>query len=148
MYLDSNVFIYAALDKGEMGGSARDLLRLIQDDKATAMVSPLVFDEVLWIVQKMADRDSAKAIAQGMLELPLRWVDVGYTSVKQAMPAYDSGLDPRDAMHVGIMADYDIGVIVSEDKDFDRIHTIKRKTIGTVVKELMKGTNGKNNKKK
>jgi hypothetical protein len=148
MYLDSNVFIYAALDVGDLGEAARALLKKIQENKATGIVSPLVFDEVLWVIQKMAGREDAKAIAQGLLELPLQWVDVGYTSVRQSMPAYESGLDPRDAMHVGIMIDYSIKVIVSEDKDFDKVKTIERKNIKTILKELDTVSTGQNNRSK
>ncbi len=136
MYLDANVFIYAALDNGDTGNAARDLLKKIENKAIVAAVSPLVFDEVIWVVQKVAGREDAKKIGQGMLSLPLSWLDVGYTSIQHSMVHYNAGLNPRDAIHIGIMTDYNMNVIVSEDKDFDKIQTIVRKTIKVVLKEL------------
>jgi uncharacterized protein len=138
MYIDANVFIFAALDNGDIGKNARELLKKIEDRKLVAAVSPLVFDEVIWVIQKISGRDDAQKIGLGLLSMPLSWLDVGYTSIQHSMDAYKVGLDPRDAIHVGIMTDYNLNVIISEDKDFDKIQSIKRKSIEMVLKELDK----------
>jgi predicted nucleic acid-binding protein len=135
MYIDANIFIFAALDNGDIGKKARELLKRIEDRRLVASVSPLVFDEVVWVVQKISGRDDAQKIGYGLLSLPLSWLDIGYSSIQHSMNSYKVGLNPRDALHIGIMTDYDINVIISEDKDFDKIQSIKRKTIEMALKE-------------
>ena len=47
MYVDSNIFIYAALDKGTLGNNARAIIKRVQNREIKLAVSPLVFDEVM-----------------------------------------------------------------------------------------------------
>lgn len=133
MYVDSNIFIYAALDKETLGNNARAVIKRLQNREIKLAVSPLVFDEVVWIVQKFADRKAANQIGNAMLLLPLTWLDISYSSVKYALTYYQQGLNPRDALHVGTMKDYGIRIIVSEDKDFDKVRDIERWSINKIL---------------
>ena len=126
MYIDSNIFIYAAIDNTEKGERARRVIEKITKGEIKAYISPLVIDEVMWVIQKMINREIAYTTAQLIMSLPLIWLDVSYESAKIAMEIYERGLDPRDSIHIGIMKEYNLTQIVSEDKDFDKISEIKR----------------------
>lgn len=134
MYLDSNELIYAAVDNTLTGSDARALLKLVREGRLNAAVSPLVLDEVMWSVQKSAGRESADRTATGIMALPLSWLDIAYTCIRHARSYYRAGLNPRDAFHAGIMKDYSINEIVSEDAHFDKIPGIRRLSIKDALK--------------
>ena len=126
MYIDSNIFIYAAIDNTEKGEKARKIIEKIAKGEIKAHISPLVIDEVMWIVQKMVGRDVAYKVVRLIFSLPLIWLDISYETTKLAMEIYQKGLDPRDSFHIGVMKEYNILEILSEDKDFDNIIDVKR----------------------
>lgn len=134
MYLDSNVFIYAAMDKSDAGAEARALLKLIREGRINAAVSPLVLDEVMWTVQKSTGRECADLVVTGIMALPLSWLDTAYSCIRHARAYYLEGLDPRDAFHAGVMKDYSINEIVSEDVHFDKIKGLTRISIKDAVR--------------
>jgi predicted nucleic acid-binding protein len=62
MYVDSNIFVFAALDTDERGKNARKIIERAEDGKITIYISPLVFDEVLHVTQKLATKKVAEQI--------------------------------------------------------------------------------------
>jgi predicted nucleic acid-binding protein len=52
LYLDANIFIYAAVNSKELGEKSRSLLQRIQQGEEKAETSVLTFDEVFWVVKK------------------------------------------------------------------------------------------------
>ncbi len=137
MYMDSNIFVFAALDTDERGENARKIIELAEDGKIVMFISPLVFDEVLQVVQKLANKKVSEYIGRSLLSLSSSWLDVTYNASTYAFEYYSTGLAPRDAMHAGIMKDYGITVIISEDSDFDSAPCIKRKTLEEVLDEYL-----------
>ena len=126
MYIDSNIFIYAAIDNTKTGEKARNVIEKIANGEIKGYVSPLVIDEVMWVIQKMVDRNVAYRTVQLITSLPLVWLDISYETTKIALEIYQRGLDPRDSFHIGVMKEYNISEILSEDKDFDKISEIRR----------------------
>ena len=136
MYIDANVFVYAALDRGEKGEIARKIIDNISDGKTTAAISALVCDEVAWIVQKLTDRSASFETLSLIIELPLTWLDITYNCMIHALEYYKKGLDPRDALHLGIMKEYNINVIMSEDTDFDSVPGIDRWSLKRAISKI------------
>ena len=66
LYLDSNVFLFAALDTGKLGIDAKALLRRVSDGKIKAEISPLVLDEVMWELQKALGREFTDRVMAGI----------------------------------------------------------------------------------
>ena len=133
MYVDSNIFIYAAIDNTEKGEKARKIIEKITKGELKAQVSPLVWDEVVWVVQKLTNRDVAAEVGKLVLELPLVWLDISYDTVKAALTFYERGVKPRDAIHLGVMQEYSISEILTEDSDFDKISEIKNYKMRDIV---------------
>ena len=133
MYIDANVIIYAALDNTELGEKARELMRKFGSKEIQAAISALVVDEVLWGVQKIRGREAAADFGKIMLSMPFSWLDAGYTSVRHALEFHKQGLDPRDAFHAGIMKDYNLHDILSEDTHFDKVKGVRRKSIKDAI---------------
>lgn len=130
-YLDSNVFIYAAIDTGRMGIKSRNILDSVKSNSKIFYTSALTFDEVFWKVLTKSNRKYALEIGSLMLLLPgLRFIPVD-TQILSLTYQYlqESSLSPRDAIHVACSSSKKIKNIVSEDKDFDKVEGIKRRSI-------------------
>ena len=56
VYIDSNCFIYAAIDKEEIGKRAKEIISHVNEGKYKAFTSTLTVDEFLWRVQKEAGK--------------------------------------------------------------------------------------------
>lgn len=96
----------------------------------------MVFDETLHFLEKFTNRKVSERIARSLLSLSSSWLDVTYNASVHAFEYYQIGLAPRDAMHAGIMRDYGITLVVSEDSDFDNIPYIERWTLEEVLKDI------------
>lgn len=128
IYVDSNAFIYAAIDNEEIGRKARALITDIKNGKYKAYTSTLTIDEFLWRVQKEVGRELASesvTIFSTLANLELINVDVKV--IIKAIEIYKTEkLDPRDSIHLAAMKEKDVFIIISMDHDFDKIRNIKR----------------------
>ncbi len=129
MYIDSNIFIYAAIDKGRTGADCRDILDLIAKQKITCAASLLDIDELIWVVKKHQGKEKATKIAKAALSLPIKWIELDKSVVLRMLSVYEkTPLAPRDAAHVASMKEMGLTTILSEDRDFDKVQGIKRMT--------------------
>ena len=130
-YLDANIFILAAGSRSEIGEKARKFLKNIQVGKEKAFTSALTFDEVVWKVSQIRGFDDALAAGNNLVGMPnLTFLDVNINIISKSldlMRLYK--LYPRDAIHAASALNNNIYEIISEDKDFDDIKRLKRKSI-------------------
>ncbi len=134
MYIDSNIFIFAATDSGKKGKSCRKIIESIDKKKIICSSSYLVIDEVIWILKKKFDKRFALKLIKRIFSLPIKWVDVNRSvMVKMIEITEDTKLDPRDALHLASMKYNGISTIISEDADFDKISGIKKVNSSTFV---------------
>lgn len=127
MYIDSNIFIYSALDTGSLGDDCRQIVDEIENGSLSAASSFLVLDEVLWILQREMEKEDAVRITKKFLSLPLRWIDVKRDVMFQSLKMFEEEeLDPRDSIHLASMKEAGLTSLLSEDGDFDDIQGIER----------------------
>jgi predicted nucleic acid-binding protein len=127
LYVDSNIFIFAATNKGKLGKNCREIIKLINEQKITCAASFLVIDEVIWVLKKNVGKDSAIKITKAMLSMPIKWIEVDKSVIIKTIDIFEkTKLKPRDAMHIASMKDLGLSLIISEDKDFDKVNEIKR----------------------
>ncbi len=131
LYLDSGVFIYAALSREAIGHRARVLLQKVQEHQEEAGSCPLSFDELVWVVRKYRTREDGIAAGQSFLSLlNLRILPVDQDSLFSAISLMNRyPLDPRDAIHASAAITTQCSVLVSADTHFDRVKEIVRKPI-------------------
>jgi len=127
LYLDSNVFIYAAINTEQLGEKARLLLQKIQQGEEKAATSALTFDEVFWAIKKH-NREVAFEVCQALLNFPgLEIIPADRGVVLIALQIIKKfNLDPRDAIHAATALAKKVDVIVSVDPHFDRLTVPKR----------------------
>jgi len=127
MYIDSNIFIYAAVDTNKTGKHCRTIIQKISDKQCTVAASYLILDEVLWILKKQVGKDNAIKITKAMLSLPIKWIEVDSSVIFTMVDIFEkTALDPRDALHIASMKKSGISSILSEDTDFNNIEGITR----------------------
>jgi hypothetical protein len=131
LYLDSNVFIYAALSVDEIGEKARALLRKVQRGEEQASSSMLTFDELVWAVKKYRTIEDAINAGEAFLNFPnikLTIVDGELlTLALNLIKKYK--LDPRDSIHAATAILEKAEAIISTDPHFDKIKETQRKPL-------------------
>ena len=132
VYLDANVFLFAAIGKEDDSRTVRAqaLLHTIVQGKEQAITSVLTVDEFVLAWMKLK-KDRAEAVTQGIRlhGLPnLSIIDVTPSISLHSlllMQAYPT-LKPRDALHAASCIAARTNKIISDDSDFDAIHELKR----------------------
>ena len=131
LYLDANIFIFAALNTEEEGAKAVALLEKIQQGEEQAITSALTFDEVFWEVKKNRGIEKALETAEAMLNFPnLEIVPADReiaSSALQIIRQYH--LAPRDAIHAATAMSEKVDFIMSTDAHFDKVKELKRKNL-------------------
>lgn len=120
VYLDANVFVFAALARDELGEAARHILANLS--KIRAQTCCLTMDELAWVILQRSDMETAIENCKAAMSLqdldvtPVKPTDIwGMTGEMK-----EQELKPRDALHLTIMKRLGEGTIVSEDKHFDK----------------------------
>ncbi len=67
LYLDANIFVYAALNTEDYGDKAETLLQRTAQGEEQAITSVLTFDETLWAVKKHRGIEKALEAGQALL---------------------------------------------------------------------------------
>ena len=123
IYLDANVFIYAATDDGAQGkAAAKALGKAIRDGSCTAS---LTADEVLWAISKKLGRDVAAEKVRQLLALDLEVVAVEKRDVEASLAHFEDGMDPRDAIHAAVALRKSCSAIISTDPAFAKVKGIR-----------------------
>ena len=133
VYLDSNVFILAALSGNKKAEKAKELIKNMILGELIAVTSSLTIDEVVWKIWKET-KDRELGIEEGLRILQfdnLRIIEIDGNIMKASlkfMKQYKA-LKPRDAIHLAAALRANASAIVSDDSDFDNIKEIKRKSL-------------------
>lgn len=131
-YIDSNVLVYASTNNQELGQKARRFLQAIQAGTFRGVTSCLTFDEVIYVLKKILPANLLAAGEQ-ILDLDIKFIPVDKQLLHALLNIVEaSHLQPRDALHLATMRANNVSLLVSEDKDFDTIPTIKRQSLLTL----------------
>jgi len=89
----------------------------------------LVFDELIYVSKKrygIPYNISIEFIESSVLPY-VHVISLGEEEYREAIKfILEYGIKPSDALHLGAMINNEISLIVSEDKDFDKISLIKK----------------------
>ena len=129
-YIDSNVFIYPVIYNENVNGviKAKKYLLQIAKGQLKACTATLTWDELVWIIRKISNPESAISEGKKFLEFPyLQILDVNNLVLQKAQELIEEyHLKPRDAIHAATALVNDIYQIISDDEDFDTIKELKR----------------------
>jgi predicted nucleic acid-binding protein len=135
VYLDANVFVFAALATDKLGDASRHILANLR--KIEAKTCCLTLDELAWAVLRRADVSTAAEACRAVLMLKdLEIISVEYGDVWEMTKMMETWkLKPRDGMHLAIMKRLGEESIVSEDEHFDKTN-VKRIAIDVFANSI------------
>jgi hypothetical protein len=128
MFLDTNIFLYAAGRSHPLREPCRRVLSLATNRSADATTNAEVLQEILHVWTRRGRPEEARKLAlqvAGLFSdlLPVTREDVvGACELLKRYP----GLSMRDAVHSASMIHNGIRQIVSVDLDFDKVREIQR----------------------
>ncbi|HLC84222.1 MAG TPA: type II toxin-antitoxin system VapC family toxin [Candidatus Nanoarchaeia archaeon] len=133
IYIDANVFIFAAVSDDVRGNRAREIIDQVISGEEEGVTSSLTIDEVTWkVFRETKDRELAINEGLEILEFSnLKVVAVDAQTIKRALHLMKkhNKIAPRDAIHLEVALRSGCGEIVSDDADFDKINEIKRRSL-------------------
>jgi predicted nucleic acid-binding protein len=122
MFVDTNVFAYAAIDSTAVGDRARKKFLTLK-----GTTSPLVIDEFLWILRGKHAHLREPFINDIQQNTNIRFLAIHPSACFEAFALIRKhNLKPRDALHVAVMLANNETEILSNDPDFDRVPGLKR----------------------
>ncbi len=127
MFIDANVFIHA-LGSNPRSGTCRNFLCRVESGEQHAITSVLVLDEVLYhLLVHGRTAQQGEAALRKICAIPnLQVCPVDSEIFLSSLSFLAQGLDPRDALHAAVMKAHGVSTILSYDKDFDRVKSVKR----------------------
>jgi len=128
IYLDSNIFIYAALNIApEAENCLRIMDKIVRGDVEVG-TSVLTWDEIFQSIKKKLGSDYARISGQRFLNLVnLNFFDADLEVLSVAQKLTEKyNLGPRDAIHAATAVVNGCKEIITDDSDFDKIKELKR----------------------
>ncbi len=127
MFIDANIFI-ASLGRDERARRCQAYLKRVDSGEQNATTSVLVLDEVLHhLAEKYGGHAPSEAAVRHLLEIGhLSILAVNERNLRDALVFFASGLEPHDSLHLAVMKEHGISAILSFDKDFDKLKSVKR----------------------
>ena len=128
VFLDTNVFLYAAGGDHPHRQACARVLRRVADGSLDATVNSEVLQEVLYVLSRQGRRPEGITLARHVASLfpdllPVTRDDM--LRVCDLVRRYPR-LPVRDAVHAATMLRNGIRQVISVDQDFDRIGEIRR----------------------
>jgi len=127
-FLDSNVFLYAMGTEHPEKEPCRKLLAMAATGEIEAVTSSEVLQEVLYVRLRRGNREDALASVKTIGELIEEIFPVTAADVVEACEflSHYPALDARDALHAAVAKRNKISLMVSADKDFEKIKGLHR----------------------
>jgi len=130
-YLDSNVFIYPviyAVEEQPKAKRAKEILLKIENGSMPAYTSSLTWDEVVWVVTRVMNRNEGIQQGKKLLSFPnLRFITPNENVLAKAQRLLGKyKISPRDSIHAASALENRIKSVITDDVDFDEIKEIKR----------------------
>lgn len=130
-YIDSNIFILPIIydpESEKRAKLAKGILIEIAEGNVKAATSFLTWDEIVWVVRKLVNKDIAIKEGEKFLQFPnLEMLEVKKNIIIKAQEIIKKyGTKPRDAIHAASAVENGIREIISDDPDLDAIKEITR----------------------
>ena len=130
IFLDSNVFMYAAGKPHPYKEPCLSILRDVEGKTLRAAINTEILQELLYRYSHIGLADKGIELCRQILEYPLTILPVSETGMRNAVDLFEShqglGIRPRDAVHAATMRENELRVIASADKHFDAFEGLER----------------------
>ncbi|MBS3155666.1 type II toxin-antitoxin system VapC family toxin [Candidatus Woesearchaeota archaeon] len=133
-YIDSNIFVFAAVSDEKEGLKARQVLEYLAEKNVKIYTSVLTFDEFSYkLLKNRKKEDAVNAISAFFNLKGIIFIDVSRNIIWDAFEIIKNyNLEPRDAIHLACALSRNLKIMISEDADFDKIKEIKRLSLSKI----------------
>ncbi len=128
IFLDSNVFLYAAGREHSLRDACRKVLDRVAEGDLVAVTSSEVLQEILHVLTRRGLRREAIELTRSVLDLVAEVLPVRRNEIALAcglMETYPT-LGARDAIHAATLRGYGLTTIATADRHFDGIDGVLR----------------------
>ncbi|MBI2632066.1 type II toxin-antitoxin system VapC family toxin [Candidatus Pacearchaeota archaeon] len=128
IYLDTNIFVYSAINKNEKGKECIALLTNLIENNETSCTSVLTWDEIVYTIWKKEGKELALEEGRKFLNLPnIILIEATNKVIFKSQELIENySLKPRDAIHAATAILNKCKEIYSDDPDFDKVKELKR----------------------
>ncbi len=130
VFLDSNIFMYAAGKQHPYKNPCLHILKDIETQSLLGVVDTETFQELLYRYSHIGLIEKGIQLCNDILKYPLKILSVTESDIRLAIELVeeyrDTKFTPRDAIHAAILKNNGIKELFSADKDFDNFDFISR----------------------
>jgi len=128
LFLDTNVFLYAVGRPHPLRDPCRRLIARIGRGELSATTSSEVIQELLFVLDRRAERAAGIRLAGSVMELLPTLMPVGAPELKAALALLEDqeAITVRDAIHAGTALLHGIERIVTADRHFELFAGLRR----------------------
>lgn len=128
LFLDTNIFLYAVGGEGPHREACRAVLAAVGRGALNGVTNSEVLQEILHVRARRIGTKDATQAARSAAGIVAEVLPVTVEDILDACSLLDSNpnLNVRDALHVAVMQNARISLLVSVDRDFDSLKTLRR----------------------
>lgn len=130
MFLDANVFMYAAGKPHPYKNPCLHILKDVETQTLPAVVNTEIFQELLYRYTHIGVADKGIQLCNDVLKYPLTILPITEADIRLAINLFEqhksAGVKPRDAIHAATLKNNGITQLISADKDFDGFDFLTR----------------------
>ena len=129
LYLDTNIFIYAAESRSPHYQTSKDLLHQLFSQKLPFTTSAQTFQEVIHLSKKLHHLKRGLKICRTILKLIPQPLPINTAVIKRYLKFTSKypKLQSRDCLHLAICQIYSIPILVTQDKTLTHTKVTKLK---------------------
>lgn len=127
-YLDTNIFLYSANPNDLHHKSCKRVLELIAKGELETLTSTLTFEEIIFYAQKSNNVQGGLKICKWMMLSRTTKADLSSQTIEEFFGLVDKypKIRSADLIHAATCVSNGVRVIISVDRDFDKIKEIRR----------------------
>jgi hypothetical protein len=128
VFLDTNIFLYAAGQTHPQRDACVALLRRVAAGTLEATTNSEVIQEILYVLERRGRREDGVALARHVASLFPDLLPVTGEDMRRAFDLIERypKLPVRDTVHAATMLDNGLEQVISVDEDFDQVREIRR----------------------
>ncbi|MBM4352687.1 MAG: type II toxin-antitoxin system VapC family toxin [Deltaproteobacteria bacterium] len=127
LFLDTNVFLYAAGGPHPLKEPCGRILKAVADGTIEAVVDTEVLQELLYVLERRGLVRRGTGLVSSVVELVGRVLPVAAHDMELACKLLlkSKGLPVRDAVHAAVMMNNGLDTVVTADQHFARIKGLR-----------------------
>ncbi|MCL5676103.1 MAG: type II toxin-antitoxin system VapC family toxin [Patescibacteria group bacterium] len=138
LYLDANIFVYAAQKNSEYKSSCLDFLKSVKAGLFSATTSCETPQEIIHFAWRLKEIKKGVKICEELLNIIPGPLEINFEALKiylDLAKKYPKTVESRDLLHLAVCLENNIDIIVTYDRHFKKFKEIKSFTPEEMLKK-------------